>query len=758
MTAKDSAPSPPSRQVDFLLIGGGLASATAAETLRSEGATGSILIVGAEDVRPYHRPALSKRGLVGGEDDLLSFVHPEGFYREHNIELRLNTRVLALDTAQQTVTLAAGEKIGYGRLLIATGAIPRTLSIPGMSLAGIHTLRTKTNAEAITREAGHAKYAVVLGGSFLGMEIAFSLLSRGLAVTIVEQRSSLLTHLDAPDLSSYFQHYAEGRGISVLLNETAAAVHGQGRVQELETNTGRRLPCDLLVISIGVEPASDFLAGSGIALNDGRIVVDSLLRTNAANVFAAGDITVFYDPVFARERHIEHWDNAVKQGRLAARNMLGRRLPYNEISYFYCEFGEIGFDILGATEGGEERIVKGSLDARSCAIFYLRGDILRALFSIGRPADETRVAEGLIRFRVNLNAVKDRLSEPTLTLDRIPTQTALILQGGGALGAFECGVVKALEEQQIYPDIVAGVSIGAFNGAIIASNPGHATRALEAFWDELAIVVPNRAPICDDYDGVAMRVLAFGVPQFFRPRWMSSPLAILQPPVLWTSYYDMTPMRALIMKYVDFSTLKNSPVRLLLGAVNVETAELEIFDSFVDDLTPDHILASGSLPPSFPWTVIGGKAYWDGGIVSNSPLDLLIDRCGPDGKRVFVVDLFGGNKPLPSNMMEVMTRRDEIVYTERVRSDLRYREMVDAYRRLIEEILAALPPAEAAKVKWQPKYIQLMGDGAATTITRFVRTGEPGEHSSREYDFSKPAIAANKSEGYLIARKTIIVG
>ena len=255
-----------------------------------------------------------------------------------------------------------------------------------------------------------------------------------------------------------------------------------------------------------------------------------------------------------------------------------------------------------------------------------------------------------------------------------------------------------------------------------------------------------------------MRVLAFGVPQFFMPRWMSSPLAILQPPVLWTSYYDMTPMRALIMKYVDFSTLKNSPVRLLLGAVNVETAELEIFDSFVDDLTPDHILASGSLPPSFPWTVIGGKAYWDGGIVSNSPLDLLIDRCGPDGKRVFVVDLFGGNKPLPSNMMEVMTRRDEIVYTERVRSDLRYREMVDAYRRLIEEIIAVLPPAEAAKVKWQPKYIQLMGDGAATTITRFVRTGEPGEHSSREYDFSKPAIAANKSEGYLIARKTIIVG
>jgi NTE family protein len=172
-------------------------------------------------------------------------------------------------------------------------------------------------------------------------------------------------------------------------------------------------------------------------------------------------------------------------------------------------------------------------------------------------------------------------------------------------------------------------------------------------------------------------------------------------------------------------------VRPLLAAVNVETAELEIFDSFVDDLTADQILASGSLPPGFPWTVIGGKAYWDGGIVSNSPLDLLIDRCGPDGKRVFVVDLFGGTKPLPANLMEVMTRRDEIVYTERVRSDLRYREMVDAYRKLVEEILASIPAAEAAKVKWQPRYIQLMGDGAATTITRLVRTGDPRERLSR---------------------------
>ena len=231
-------------------------------------------------------------------------------------------------------------------------------------------------------------------------------------------------------------------------------------------------------------PATEFLRDSGIALEDGRVVVDALLRTSAPDVFAAGDVTTFYDPVFARRRHIEHWDNAVKQGRLAARNMMGRRLPYDEVSYFFCEIGEIAFNMLGWPAEAEERIGRGAIETRSFALFYLKGDVPRALFSIGRPVDETRLAEGLIRHRVNVSAIKDRLNDPAFLLDHIPTQTALVLQGGGALGAFECGVVKALEEERIFPDIVAGVSIGAFNGAIIASNPRHATPALEAFWAE----------------------------------------------------------------------------------------------------------------------------------------------------------------------------------------------------------------------------------------------------------------------------------
>jgi NTE family protein len=587
------------------------------------------------------------------------------------------------------------------------------------------------------------------------MEIAMALVGRGLEVTIVESGARLLPYLESAELSAYFQDYVEGRGVSVLLKDTAAALHGQDRIREIETTSGRRLPCELVIVSIGVTPATEFLRDSGIALDDGRVVVDALMRTNMPDIFAAGDVTSFYDPVFAQRRHIEHWDNAVKQGRLAARNMMGRRRPYDEVSYFFCEIGDIGFNMLGWPEEAEERIGRGEIETGSFALFYLKGDVPRALFSMGRPVDETRLAEGLIRHRVNVNAIKDRLNDPAYLIDPILPQTALILQGGGALGAFECGVVKALEEEQIFPDVVAGVSIGAFNGAIIASNPRHATSALEAFWADLAVATTDLPFACGEGMAAALQILTFGVPRFFRPRWMQPFRSLTEFPINWTSYYDTAPMKELLAKYVDFAALKTSPVRLLLSAVNVTTAELEVFDSYVDDLTPEHVLASGSLPPGFPWTVIDGKAYWDGGIASNSPLDLLIDRCGPDGKRVFIVDLFSATSPLPTNMMEVLLRRDEIVYSERIRSDLHRRETITAYRSLIDHILTHLEPTEVARIKHLPTYIQLMGDGAETTITRFMRQGQDREPASLDYDFSCQTIRSHQTEGYAVAQKVI---
>ena len=746
------------QHVDFLLVGGGLSCATAAETLRAGGAEGSVVMLSAEELPPYHHPPLSKGFLLGTEDETKIFVRPESFYRDHAIDLRLNTRVLSVDPSKRIVTTASGE-IAYDQLLIATGGVPKVLGVRGAALPGVFTLHHKGDADAIRRAASTAKRTAVIGGSFLGMEIAIALVKLGVEVTVIERGPVLLPYLAAACLSAYVKDYAEHLGITVLLNDTAAALHGRDKVEEVETASGRRIPSDLVVAAMGVTPASEFLAGSGIALEDGYIAVDERLRTSAPNVFAAGDVTAFYDPVFARRRHIEHWDNAVKQGRLAALNMLGRRLRYEEVSYFFSDVGDLSFVVLGAPEEGDELIERGSLDSRSYALFYLKNNVLRALFSMGRPAVETRIAEGLIRYRVNLSAVKERLHDPAFALEEIPAQTALILQGGGALGAFECGVVKALEEEQIFPDIVAGVSIGAFNGAIIAGNPRHATQALEAFWGELAIVTPT-IPLPPPFmwgekAALATAILAFGVPNFFKPRWMPPCNNLTDSPANWTSFYDAAPMKALIAKYVDFAALKTSPVRLLISAVNVTTAELEIFDSYVDDLTPDHIVASGSLPPGLPWTVIGGKPYWDGGIVSNSPFDLLVDRCGPDGRRVFIVDLFVGQRALPSNIMEVLARRDEIVYSERIRSDLRYRELIASYRRLVDSILGHLEPDEIAKVKQRPGYIQLMGDGASASIVRIVRPAHEDEQASRDYDFSESAIQAYQAEGYTVARAAL---
>lgn len=742
-------------KVDFLLIGGGLTSAIAAETLRVEGATGSIRILCQEGVRPYHRPPLTKRILLEDAEDQI-FVHDENFYREKAIDLALNTTATAVDPENHTVTTATGEQIHYGQLLIATGASSKPLRVPGSDLAGIHTLRKMTDAEAIRQETAEAKHAVVLGGSFLGMEAAVSLIKGGLDVTIVEHGPRLLPYLASAELSAHFQRYVESLGVTVVLNDTAVAFHGADRVRELETTAGRRIPCDLAIVGIGVEPATVFLQDSGITLEDGRIVVDAQLRTNQPDVFAAGDVASFYDPIFAHRRHIEHWDNAVKQGRLAARNMVGRRVRYDEVSYYFCEIGELAFNVLGWPTEAEDRVNRGAIESRSFAMFYLKGDVPRALFSIGRPADETRFVESMIRHRVNIGAIKDQLNEPTFQLDYVPTQTALVLQGGGALGAFECGVVKALEEQGIFPDIVAGVSIGAFNGAIIASHPRSATAALEAFWDELSVVTPDLPFVGGEDPLPALQVLTLGVPRFFRPRWMQPFGAFSDFPLNWTSFYDTAPVKQLLAKYVDFAALKTSPVRLLLSAANVTTAELVTFDSYVDDLTPDHILASGSLPPGFPWTTIDGKPYWDGGIVSNSPMELLIDRCGPDGKRVFVVDLFPGESPLPTNMVEVMLRREEIIYTERIRSDLRHRETIAAYRELVDHLLTRLDPDEAGKIKHLPGYIQLMGDGGATTITRFERQRQ--ESASLDYDFSLKSISAHQSEGYAIATKVLCGG
>ena len=744
------------QDVDFLLLGGGLASATAAQALRDGGTKGSILIVSEEDVAPYNRPPLSKEVLLGtiGRERLLILNEAEA--EKQRIELLLDCRAQAVDPIAHVVATTR-TAIHFGKLLIATGATPRCLEVPGKTLTGVHTLRSLADAEALRDVARRAQRAVVVGAGFLGLEVAGTLTRLGLKVTIIEQEPILLRALQAAPVSEHILGHYRERGVTVLLGETVASVIGSdGRVASVVTGAGKELPCELVVVTIGVDPNVAFLEGSGIAVDNG-VCVDRFLRSSVPDVYAAGDVANICDRPGGPCLRVEHWDSAIKQGRAAATNMLGAELVYDEVSYFYCDTLDFSFEVLGKPDGADRVVERGSPASRDYVRLFLKDNVATALLSVGRPATETKAVESLIRYRINLEKFGQRLLDPAFSWDQIPSQTVLVLQGGGAMGAFEAGVVRALEEDGIFPDIVAGVSIGAYNGAIIAGNPRNPAAALEAFWDELAVILPPWAWTGATNEALSSWYnLTFGSPQMFRPRWFDPTLSLNSMPVNWTSFYDTQPAKSLLARFVDFASLRKSPVRLLVTAIDVESGELQVFDSHSHDLTADHIVASGSLPPGFPWTTIEGRHYWDGGIISNSPLEQVAARCGLAGKRVFIVDLFAKARALPTNIVEVLARRDELVYAERVNKDVHSNQLIEDVHGLVEEMLGYMDPGVAAVVKQRPRFIQVMGNRAPFEITRFERKAASDEPLSRDFDFSERAIKTNRENGYARAREVLM--
>ncbi|MFX1674882.1 FAD-dependent oxidoreductase [Paraburkholderia sp. A2WS-5] len=738
------------QRFDYVLVGGGIASVTAARSLRHEEPGASIAILCAEPVLPYRRPPLTKGFLTGKVGAARVTIHPADFYEKQNIALLLHTRAAALDCAAHRVQLEDGSAVGYGKLLIATGARPHMLSVPGAALAGVHCLHDIGDAVALRTDTAAARRALVIGAGFVGVEAAAALRELGLEVTLVERGEQVLPQLHSALLSAHFRTLCAEHGVEVLTGLTVERFTGHGTLTGAVLSDGRSLACELAVVATGVEPNCAWLAGSGIGLADG-VLVDECLQTSDPDIYAAGDVANFHDPVLGARRRVEHWDNAVRQGRLAARNMRGARMPYRDVSIFYGDVFDAPYNFLGDPSDALEVVERGEFAQQPYSLLFMRHNVLRAMFSFGVPADETVAAEEMIRHRRNLASGSAALAQPGSRLGALPSQTVLILQGGGALGAFESGAIEALESHGVRPDIVSAVSIGAFNGAIVASHPGQAVAALNAFWRDLSIEGLSAPRTCAQLrqTELAWHLALFGVPNFMRPRWwMGAPGTGSFAP-WWTSYYDTEPMLALLRRYVDFDALAASPTRLLLGAVDVASGERRIFDSYVDRLTPEHLLASGSLPPAMPWTTVEGRAYWDGGVVSNSPLDLVIERCGQVAGRVFVVDLFSGARPLPSNLFEVMLRRDEIVYADRVRNDLRFEENANDFRDLVERITGQLDAAAAARVRQSPEYIRLMGNHVPVQIHRIALDGTSmgGVSFARDFDFSSESIASLQALG-----------
>src|SRR5437763_4545951 len=327
----------------FLIVGSSLTGATAAETLRTEGYDGRLVLIGAETERPYERPPLSKDYLRGeaGRDKV--YVHDENFYAEQDIELRLGQTAVQLDAAAGELVLDDGERLRYDRLLLATGAEPRRLSVPGAELDGIHYLRTVGDSDALRGRLDGGGSVVDVGGGWIGAEVAASARQRGLEVTIVEPQSVPLERVLGPEVGAVYRDIHAEHGVEVLAGTGEEGFEGAQAVERVRTSDGRKLDCDFVVVGVGVEPRTQLAADAGLAVNNG-VLVDAGLRTGASDVSAAGDVANPEHPFFGERIRVEHWANALNPGPAAARAMLDNPKPYDRLPYFFSDQYEVGME------------------------------------------------------------------------------------------------------------------------------------------------------------------------------------------------------------------------------------------------------------------------------------------------------------------------------------------------------------------------------------------------------------------------------
>lgn len=343
---------------DLVIVGGGLASAKAIASFREAGGEGSIALFSRDSHLPYHRPPLSKRYLRGETDDV-PLVEDEAFYRDNGVEVRLETSVERVDSQERAVVVD-GEPVGYGKLLLATGAWPRRLEVPGADLEGVHTLRTFDDSKAIREAAKEVERVVVVGAGFIGMEVAASLTELGVHVTQIHLGRWLFDQLGVEELGASLAELYRERGVELMLEHEVDAFLGDGRLERVATKGGDEAEGSLAVVGVGVTPATEFLEGSGIELDDG-IVVDDRFRTNVPEVYAAGDAARFFDPLFGKHRRIEHWSNANYQGTEVGRVLAGADGGYDQVSSFFSEVFGITIKVFGDGRPGARVVAHGAL-------------------------------------------------------------------------------------------------------------------------------------------------------------------------------------------------------------------------------------------------------------------------------------------------------------------------------------------------------------------------------------------------------------
>lgn len=387
----------PARSVDYLLIGGGLASGNCARWLREEGADGSILLVGREPDAPYNRPSLSKKYLTGKESREDVLFRPEEWWGEQNIELMTRTSVTGLDANERVATLQSGDEVRFGQALLATGSNVRRLRVDGAQLEGIHYLRTFGNSDAIRADAEQAENVVIVGGSFIGTEIAASLTSMGKKCAIVMQEDITLSLPFGDEVGGFFHRVLADKGVDIHGGDELERIEGDGdRVTKVVTKKGAELAADMVVIGVGVTPDLTLAKAAGLELGESGVKVSARLEASCPDVYAAGDIAEYDSVVHGRSLRIEHWDVAFNQGKTVALNMVGRNVNHEEIPYFFSDLADwSSMEYVGPGKG--RPVFRGSMDDGEFTAFYLADDgVVTAALTVGR-SDDLEAARRFIR-------------------------------------------------------------------------------------------------------------------------------------------------------------------------------------------------------------------------------------------------------------------------------------------------------------------------------------------------------------------------
>jgi 3-phenylpropionate/trans-cinnamate dioxygenase ferredoxin reductase subunit len=399
----------------FVIVGASLAGAKAAEELRQQGFDGRLILIGSESELPYERPPLSKDYLRGESKREDMQVHDEAFYRDGKIELMLGTTATAIDPTGGLVHLEDGEPIKFDALLLTTGASPRRLNLPGHELDGIHYLRTISDSEAIRAKLETGGHVAVIGGGWIGSEIAASARVKGLEVTMIADQDLPNAQVFGREIGEFYRDVHAKHGVELVFGDGAAAFGGDGSVSSVRTESGRVVECDFVVVGAGAIPNIELAQNAGLVIDNG-VVVDSHLRSSASNVYAAGDIANAWHPFYEQRIRIEHWGNALKQGPAAARSMLGSDDEYELLPYFFSDQYDVGMEYTGRADPTDEVVFRGDRDAAEFIAFWLHDGRVTAGMNVN-VWDVTEQIGALIRSRKQFEPAV--LADPDKPLDSL---------------------------------------------------------------------------------------------------------------------------------------------------------------------------------------------------------------------------------------------------------------------------------------------------------------------------------------------------